>query len=290
MVKIDSHQYFWHYEPIRDAWIDEEMHAIQRDFMPADLGPILAHCGMAGCVAVQADQSENETRFLLELADRYAFIRGVVGWVDLQAVDIEERLEHFSKFEHVKGFRHNLQKEEVGFLQRPAFLRGIESLRNHGFTYDIEVKPHQLHATIEFVSQFPDQLFVIDHMAKPYIEKGITEPWADQMETLASFENVYCKLSGMVTEADWSRWQPSDFTFYVQHMLKTFGAKRLMFGSDWPVCLLATNYEEVVGLLEGELSMLSENEQAWVWGGTAMQCYGIESTDMPEWYPNAMHR
>ncbi len=258
------------------------MRVIQRDFMPVDLGPILAQCRFAGCVAVQADQSENETHFLLELADRYPFIAGVVGWVDLQAPDIEDRLAALAQFPKLKGFRHIVQGEpDTDFLLRPAFLRGIQALAKHGFTYDLLVKPHQLNATIDFVSRFPDQPFVVDHLAKPYIEKGITEPWSDQMKTLAAFSNVSCKLSGMVTEADHARWQPSDFTFYVQHLLAVFGADRLMFGSDWPVCLLAAAYEEVVELLEKQLAGLSTAEQEAIWGGNALRFYGIPTAELP---------
>lgn len=286
MLKIDSHQHFWLYDPIRDVWISDDMRAIQRHFMPTDVAPLLAHGRMAGCVAVQADQSERETYFLLELADRYPFIAGVVGWVDLQRADISERLDEFAQFSKLKGFRHIVQGEtDPDFLSRPAFLLGIQALGERGFTYDILVKPHQLNATIEFVRQFPDQVFVVNHLAKPYIEKGITEPWTDQMTTLASFANVSCKLSGMVTEADWARWQSSDFTFYVQHLLGAFGPDRLMFGSDWPVCLLAAGYEEVVGLLESQLEALSESEREAIWGRNALRVYNIREEELPAWYP-----
>lgn len=274
-MKIDSHQHFWLYEPIRDAWITDDMRTIQRDFMPADLGPILAYNQLSGCVAVQADQSEDETHFLLELADRYVFIKGVVGWIDLQAENVVERLSYFSQFKRLRGFRHIVQGEEVGFLERPEFLQGIKALHQYGFTYDVLVKPHQLAATIEFIKRFPNQLFVIDHMAKPYIEKGITVPWAEQMRALAAFDNVYCKLSGMVTEADWMRWQASDFTFYVQHLLDVFGPQRLMFGSDWPVCTLAARYEQVLDLLSEQLNLLSESEKEAIWGGNAIRFYGL---------------
>lgn len=281
MLKIDSHQHFWLYEPIRDAWITDDMRVIQRDFMPADLRPILAQCRFAGCIAVQADQSENETHFLLELADRYPFVAGVVGWIDLQAPDIEERLAAFAQCPKLKGFRHIVQGEQdPDFMLRPAFLRGIQALGKHGFTYDLLVKPHQLNTAIDFVSRFPDQAFVIDHLGKPYIEKGITEPWCDQMKSLASFAHVSCKLSGMVTEADHARWQPADFSFYVRHLLEVFGPDRLMFGSDWPVCLLAADYEDVVELLEGQLSALSADEQGAIWGGNALRFYGIPPEEL----------
>lgn len=282
MLKIDAHQHFWLYEPIRDAWITDDMRVIQRNFMPTELSAILAQCRIAGCVAVQADQSERETMFLLELADRYRFIAGVVGWVDLQAPNIEERLTAFAQFPKLKGFRHIVQGEEdPDFLARPAFLRGIRALGKHGLTYDILIKPHQLNAAIEFVGRFPDQAFVIDHLAKPYIEKGISEPWAEQMRTLASFDNVTCKLSGLVTEANHKRWQVADFKFYVQHLLEIFGADRLMFGSDWPVCLLGAQYEQVVDVLASQLTSLSAVEQEAIWGGTAVRFYDLQTHELP---------
>lgn len=276
MNRIDAHQHFWQYHPERDRWITDDMAVIQRDFLPVDLRPLLTENGLSGCVAVQAGQSEAETMFLLDLAAENPFIAGVVGWVDLQEKDVGERVAYFSQFGRLKGFRHIVQGEEdPGFLSRPEFLRGIRALGNHHYTYDLLIRPHQLEAAIAFVRQFPDQPFVIDHLAKPFIKSGEKEPWASQIKALAQHENVYCKLSGLVTEADWNHWQPQDFSFYIQHAVEVFGPQRLMFGSDWPVCLLAAPYDGVVSLLADEIASLSIDEKAAIWGGTAGRFYGL---------------
>lgn len=276
MNRIDSHQHFWRYHPVRDAWITDDMAVIQRDFLPADLKPLMDANEVSGCVAVQADQSEAETMFLLELANQHPFIRGVVGWVDLQATDVRDRLAHFSHYPKLKGFRHIVQGEEdPRFLLRPEFLAGIEALAAYGFTYDILVKPHQLDATAEFIALFPDQPFVIDHLAKPYIKTGVQQPWAAQLETIAQYGNVYCKLSGMVTEADWAAWKPEDFVFYTQHILDVFGPERIMFGSDWPVCNVAAKYNGVVELVEQVIGHLPPHEQELIWHKNAMDFYRL---------------
>lgn len=252
------------------------MAVIQRDFLPADLKPLMDANQVSGCVAVQADQSETETSFLLELADQHPFIRGVVGWVDLQATDVRNRLAHFSDFPKLKGFRHIVQGEEdPRFLLRPEFLAGIEALATHGFTYDVLVKPHQLDAAAEFIACFPGQPFVIDHLAKPYIKTGVQQPWASQMEAIARYDNVYCKLSGMVTEADWAAWKPEDFVFYTQHILNVFGPQRVMFGSDWPVCNVAAKYNGVVELVEQVIDHLSPGEQELIWHKNAVDFYRL---------------
>jgi len=276
MKRIDAHQHFWRYHPVRDAWITDDMAVIQRDFMPDDLKPIYDDAGISGCVAVQADQSEDETLFLLDLAARYPFIEGVVGWVDLQADDVAERLAHFSQYPKLKGMRHIVQGEEDSrFLLRPAFLRGIEALKQYGYTYDILVKPHQLDATLEFVDCFPDQPFIIDHLAKPYIKAGVRQPWAQQLEAIAQHGHVYCKLSGMVTEADWDHWQPAEFRYYMEHVLEVFGSKRLLFGSDWPVCLLAADYRQVVELADQVIGRLTSDEQELIWHKNAVEFYRL---------------
>jgi len=276
MDRIDSHQHFWHYHPTRDAWITDDMGAIQRDFLPGDLKPLMDANGVSGCVAVQADQSEAETSLLLDLADQYSFIRGVVGWVDLQAVDVSDRLAHFSRYPKLKGIRHIVQAEEdPRFLLRPAFMAGVEALAAYGFTYDILVKPPQLEAVTEFVASFPTQPFVIDHLAKPYIKAGAREPWANQLSAIAKYSHVYCKLSGMVTEADWAAWKPADFTFYIQHILDAFGPGRVMFGSDWPVCNVAAQYHEVVGLVGQAVDHLSPHDQELIWHRNAVDFYRL---------------
>ena len=276
MKRIDAHQHFWTYQPVKDAWITDDMAFIQRDFLPNDLKPALEAAGVSGCVAVQADQSEAESVFLLELAAQHSFIEGVVGWVDLQAADVAERLAHFSRYSKLKGVRHIVQGEEdPRFLLRPAFLRGIEALAKHGYTYDILVKPHQLDATLELIRAFPDQPFVIDHLAKPYIKAGVRQPWAEQLAAIANHGNVYCKLSGMVTEADWNGWEAGDFQYYIQHMLDVFGPRRVMFGSDWPVCLVAADYTQVIELVNQAIAHLAGDEQELIWHKNATDFYKL---------------
>jgi len=254
------------------------MERIQRDFLPDDLLPLLVANQVTGCVAVQADQSEAETLFLLDLAARYPFIKGVVGWVDLRAADRADRLRYFRQYPKLKGFRHIVQGEQdVRFLLQPAFLQGVESLGKLGYTYDLLVKPHQLDAALEFVRTLPVQPLVIDHLAKPYIQAGSREPWAAQMAAIAKYEHVCCKLSGMVTEADWEQWKPADFQFYIRHMLEVFGPERLMFGSDWPVCQVAATYTQVVDLVAEAIGGLTESEQQSIWYQCAADFYGLNS-------------
>lgn len=276
MERIDAHQHFWRYHPVKEAWITDDMAVIQRDFLPTDLEPVLNANGVSGCVVVQADQSEAETLFLLELAEQHPFIRGVVGWVDLQATDVAERLAYFCRYPKLKGVRHIVQGEEdPRFLLRPAFLRGIEALAKYGYAYDVLVKPHQLDAALEFIRLFPDQPFVIDHLAKPDIKAGVMQPWAAQLAAIANQGNVYCKLSGMVTEADWNGWEPADFRYYTQHILEVFGPQRVMFGSDWPVCLLAAEYGQVIELAEQVAAHLTPDKQELIWHSNARDFYGL---------------
>ena len=188
---IDAHQHFWHYEPVKHSWIDEEMAVIRKDFLPADLEPIIKSNGVVGTVAVQADQTEEETNFLLRLADEYDFIKGVVGWVDLRANNIEERLAYYAQFKNIKGFRHVLQGEEPSFMLQPSFVNGIAALNAYNFTYDILIFPHHLEAALQLVNQFPNQPFVIDHIAKPYIKAGQIAEWAKGMKALSEHINVY---------------------------------------------------------------------------------------------------
>jgi L-fuconolactonase len=275
-MKIDAHQHFWKYTPQDYGWISEDMSIIRRDFLPADLLPELKKAGYDGCVAVQAPQAEEETRFLLDLADHYSFIKGVVGWIDLQAANAEERLAIFSPHPKLRGIRHIVQAEpDDHFLFKPAFKQGISLLEKFKLTYDILIYPKQLPAAIEFVRAFPKQKFVLDHIAKPFIKDHILEPWATHIRKLAAHENVYCKLSGMVTEADWQHWKKSDFTPYLETVLEAFGAKRLMIGSDWPVCKVAGEYTQVMQLVQEFISSLSTDEQARILGRNAIEFYGL---------------
>lgn len=275
MLKIDSHQHFWQFDPIRDNWITEEMEVIRHDFLPLDLKPLLDANGIQGCVAVQADQSEQETNFLLDLAEEYDFIKGVVGWVDLCSPNIEERLEYFSQFPKLKGFRHILQLEPVEFMLKHEFKRGISALKEYQFTYDILIYPPHLASTPELIRENCDQAFIIDHLAKPYIKKGLFNNWEADMKHIASFENVYCKLSGMITEADLKNWKKEDIFPYMDKVFEFFGAERLIFGTDWPVCKLAGDYDVVCGLVDDYLNKLSVREQELVWGKNAEQFYKL---------------
>lgn len=276
MLRIDAHQHFWIYDPVRDSWINDEMAAIKKDFLPANLESLLKNCGLDGCVAVQADQSEAETEFLLKHAAEHAFIKGVVGWVDLQAGNLEQRLGYYSRFEKLKGFRHVLQGEpQRDFMLRPAFLNGIKALKKFGYTYDILVYPDQLKYIPEFVARFPDQPFVIDHLAKPFIKDQLIDQWAADIKVVATFPNVFCKLSGMVTEADWKRWEVQDFKPYLDIITDAFGTNRIMYGSDWPVCLVAAGYGQVYNAVADYFAGFSEAERGKVFGGNAVNFYKL---------------
>lgn len=273
---IDSHQHFWQFDPIRDAWIDESMQVIRGDFFPEQLAPVLAANGVHGCVAVQADQSEDETAFLLSLADQHDFIKGVVGWTDLRAANVKERLAAYTAFPKLKGFRHIVQGEpDTRFLLGEDFCRGVHALAEYGFTYDILVYPKQLAATAEFVKKFPEHRLVVDHIAKPDFKTGELDEWAAHMRNIAGSANVYCKLSGLVTEADWQNWEPAHFEPFLDVVLESFGPNRLMFGSDWPVCLLAAEYAEVKDIITSYIDKLSTAEQNNIMGGNAISFYHL---------------
>jgi L-fuconolactonase len=272
---IDAHQHFWKFDPVRDAWIDESMAIIRRDFLPPELKAIYHTVGVDGCVSVQADQSEDETRYLLRLADEYSFIKAVVGWVDFRAGDIEDRLGYFSEFGKLAGFRSILQAEEPERMLEPQFIRGIKSLAAYNFTYDILIYPRHLDAAIELVRQCPGQPFVLDHLAKPDIKNSVFEPWGTKMRELAGAENVMCKVSGLITEADWNNWKAEDMKPYLDHIFDIFGTKRLMFGSDWPVCLLAGSYERTHSIITDYLREFSEDDRHDVLGSNAARFYRI---------------
>lgn len=249
---------------------------IRRDFMPGNLLPELRRNGIDGCIAVQTDQSEDETNFLVELASRRAEVKGVVGWVDLCSRNVPERLAYFSQFNTLCGFRHVAQSEpEDRFLVREDFLRGIRHLRDFNFTYDILIYPQQLPAAIELVRTVPDQKFVLDHLAKPSIRTHEIESWADQIRLLAENPNVCCKVSGMVTEADWNTWRKEDFEPYLDVVFEAFGTNRIMFGSDWPVCMVAANYKEVKDLIGNYVRNLPMAEQDKIFGLNAASFYEL---------------
>ncbi len=272
---IDAHQHFWHYDAARHGWINDEMAVIRKDFLPASLEPVLKENAVEGCVAVQADQTEQETDFLLELSKENDFIRGVVGWVDLRANKLEERLTHYAQYKKLKGFRHVLQGEDPSFMLQPSFLKGIGLLRKYGFTYDILIFPKHLSAALQLTEQFPNQPFVIDHIAKPYIKDGLIDEWKKGMEAIAKRPNVCCKVSGMVTEADMRNWKETDFMPYLDAVVETFGINRLMYGSDWPVCLAAGSYKAVLDIARKYFAAFSVTEQQLVFSKNASAFYHL---------------
>jgi L-fuconolactonase len=276
-MRIDAHQHFWRHDPVRDAWISDEMAVLRRDFLPPELEGVLRAAGVDGCVAVQADTSEDETRFLLDLATRHDVVRGVVGWVDLCAPDVEARLEHLAAYPRLCGIRHIVQAEADDYLTRADIARGIAAVGGAGLAYDILVYARQLPAVRSLVERLPDeQRLVVDHIAKPDIAAGRVEPWARHMRGLAEHANVWCKVSGLVTEADWAGWRPEDLRPYLDVVFEAFGPGRLLFGSDWPVCLLAAKYADVVGVVEDYAAQLGEDERAAIFGGNARRFYRLD--------------
>ena len=274
--RIDAHQHFWQYDPAEHVWMTDEMASIRRDFLPPDLKPLLDQAGFDGCVAVQARQSLGETRWLLQLAGRYEFVRGVVGWVDLRAPDLQAQLREFSGQKKLVGVRHVVQDEpDDAFMLREDFRRGIAQLASFDLTYDVLIYPRQLPAAIRLVEEFPSQRFVLDHIAKPLIGDGKMEPWAAGIRTLAQSPNLHCKLSGMVTEARWGQWHAADFRPYLDVVFEAFGPDRLMIGSDWPVCTLSASYESAVCIVLEHIRQFTQGQQASILGGNCARFYNL---------------
>lgn len=276
---IDAHQHFWTYDPRRHDWITEEMKMIRQDFQPDRLKEVYQENGIDACVAVQAEQTEEETNTLLAHAEANDFIAGVVGWVDLRGETMEERLSHFARFPKLRGFRHVLQNEEPAFMLEPDFLRGIGQLQAKGFTYDILIYPHQLPAAIEMAGHFPGQRFVIDHLAKPLIRQKEIGAWKSGMKEIGQHPHMYAKISGMVTEADWAHWNEEDLWPYLDTVVDIFGPERLMFGSDWPVCLVASSYQRWLKCLEAYFSHFSRDEQDRIFWRNAQSFYQLNLTN-----------
>ena len=273
---IDSHHHFWHYDPEEYGWISESMNVLRRDFLPEDLRRETEAAGVEGVVSVQARQTLDETRWLLELAAKYDFIRGVVGWAPLADPDVAGQLERFASVEKLKAVRHVVQDEpDDDFILGEDFNRGVAELRRFGLRYDILIFERHLPQAAAFVDRHPNQVFVLDHLAKPRVRDGAMSPWRENLRELARREHVYCKLSGLVTEADWVRWSPSQLQPYVDVALEAFGPARLMFGSDWPVCLLAAGYSDWVEIVTQMTSVLSPDEQRRVLGETAVEAYDL---------------
>lgn len=279
-MRIDSHQHYWHFNTADYGWMGENMAVIKRDFLPTDLLPELKSIDFDGSVAVQARQSLEETNWLLQLADEHPHIKGVVGWLDLQSEQAEEQIAAFAKHPKAVGVRHVIHDEEdIDFMLRPEFIRGVQLLEKYDMAYDILIFPKHLTNTIEFVKQFSDkQTFVVDHIAKPLIKDGIVSPWKEDIAALAKFPNVYCKVSGMVTEADWNTWTPENIRPYLDVIMEAFGPERILIGSDWPVCLVAGKYSEVMQVVIDYISTFTEKEQALMLGGNAAKAYKLPLT------------
>jgi L-fuconolactonase len=280
-MKIDSHQHFWNYSADDYSWIGAGMERLARDYLPADLEAVAAPEGITGSVAVQARQSLVESRWLLGLAERQPFIRGVVGWVDLRSDRVADDLAALAPQQKFVGVRHVVQDEpDPRFLLGEAFVRGLRHLHQFGLTYDLLLYPQQLPAAVELAGLLPEQPFVLDHLAKPRITSPIKTSefagWRRDIEALAHHGNVCCKLSGLVTEAAWRQWQPTDFRPFLEVALTAFGPERLMFGSDWPVCLLSADYADVAAIVRDFIAPLSPAEQAQIWGGTASRFYALK--------------
>ncbi len=272
-LMIDSHQHFWRYEPAEYGWIDDTMAALRRDYLPADLEPILTANDVAGTIAVQARQSEAETEWLIGLANDRPFIRGVVGWIDLRAPDVGRHLERVGQEPCVVGVRHVVQAEPPGFMDDPAFRQGVGALERYDLVYDILVYARQMAEATRFAAALPAQRFVLDHLGKPDVRAGALDGWRRELRDIAALPHVWCKLSGLVTEADWRSWTPGQLRPYLDAALDAFGPSRLMFGSDWPVCTVAGTYEEVLALVRDAIGEYSADEQVQILGKTAEDVY-----------------
>jgi L-fuconolactonase len=276
-MRIDAHQHFWHYNPAHQVWMTEAMDVLRRDYLPDDLAPLLRETGFDGTIAVQARQMVGETEWLLGLADRHPTIKGVVGWVDLRSPGLGAELDRFSSHPRLVGVRHVVHDEpDDHFMLMPEFRRGIGRLGEFGLVYDLLLFPRHLPVAATLVDEFPDQPFVIDHIAKPPIRDGLLSPWKEDLESLAERPNVSCKLSGMVTEARWKGWRSTDFRPYLDTVLDAFGPQRLMIGSDWPVCTLSGDYRSTMDVVVDYVQSLSVGERAGILGENCLRVYGVD--------------
>jgi L-fuconolactonase len=275
-MRLDSHQHFWMFSEQEYDWINEDMQVLKRDFLPPDLLEQLKTVDFDASIVVQARQVYQETDWLLKLARDNDFIKGVVGWVDLCDGNVRSHLETYSQHPKLVGVRHVIHDEpDDRFILREDFNRGISFLKEFNLTYDILIFERHLPYAIEFVEKFPDQPFVIDHIAKPLIKDGILEPWAENIKKIAAYPNVFCKLSGMVTEADWNNWTFANLAPYLDLVFESFGTNRLMIGSDWPVCLVAADYKQVIRIVQDYIKTLAEHEQTAILGKNAQTFYNI---------------
>ena len=275
MVVIDTHQHFWRYNPSEYAWIDDSMSAIQRNFLPPDAKREMDAAGVTASVAVQVRQTLEETNWLLSLARQYPFIAGVVGWVDLQSPSVADDLDALRDEPKLVGIRHIVQAEPDDFMARAAFRRGLGTLEARRLPFDLLVYARQLPRAIDLVDALPNQRFLLDHLGKPDIRHDGYAAWRRDFDRLAERPNVWCKLSGLVTEADWRGWTTAALRPYIDRALEAFGAGRVMLGSDWPVCTVAASYSETLAVVMGALAECSAVEQAAVRAGTARAFWNL---------------
>ena len=275
MKIIDTHQHFWNYDATRHDWINEDMRAIKKDFLPEQLAPILKENKVEGCVSVQVDQTTEETDFLLALAKEHSFIKGVVGWVDLRASNLEDKLENYKDAKALKGFRHIIQGQAAGFMLQPNLIQGLKKLATRNYTYDLLIYAHQLKEANELIKQVTEIPIVIDHVAKPNIKDSEMEDWKKEITALAKYPNVYCKISGMATEANWETWTMAGLQPYLDTVVEAFGTERIMFGSDWPVCLVASSYAKWLNGVQKYFNTFSSTEQEAIFAGNAIKFYKL---------------
>jgi L-fuconolactonase len=279
-MRLDAHQHFWHYNPPEHTWMTDQMAALKQSFLPEDLQPLLETIHFDGCVAVQARQNLEETRWLLELAEQHPFVKGVVGWVDLRSERLSRQLERFAQHPKLVGVRHVVHDEpDDHFMLWPEFRRGVAQLLDLNLTCDLLLFPKHLKVAAQLVEEFPRQPFVLDHIAKPKIAEGLLSPWQEDLRQLAKFPNVSCKLSGMVTEARWKHWRPADFHRYLDIVFDAFGPTRLMIGSDWPVCTLSGDYEPVMKIVMDYTEKFSKEAQSAILGDNCARFYQIPSEE-----------
>ena len=272
---IDSHQHFWNYNPERDTWIDESMQVLKKNFLPKNLKPILINNGIDGCISVQADQSYQETEFLLKCASNNKFIKGVVGWVDLCSPNLEKKLEKYTSDKIFKGVRHIVQSESPEYLLRKDVQSGISKLSKFNLTFDLLVTPIQLQSAIKLVKIFPNQKFVLDHIAKPRISEPLNKTWVNDIINLSKYSNVFCKISGLVTETKGYNFSETDFLPFLDLIFKYFGFDRIMYGSDWPVCLLAADYKKVLEIISNYLMGYDSKIREKIMGTNAKIFYNL---------------
>lgn len=273
---IDTHHHLWYYDEKEYGWIGPEMEVLRRDFLPKELLGLAEESGILGTVVVQARQKIGETKWLLGLADANPFICGVVGWLDLRSEALEKQLEEFAAEKKLVGIRHLLQDEDEGYMEDSSFQNGISVLGRYGLAYDLLIYPEQLEEAIRLVSRFPEQTFILDHMAKPPVWSGAMQPWKQQMEKLAQYPRVWCKISGLVTEADPGNWNFETLVPYLEAVTTAFGTSRIMVGSDWPVCCLEAGYRDVLAIPRRFFGGFTQEAQQDIFYKNAVKCYGLE--------------